>query len=62
MVTKGERWGRVKLGGGGNIYTRLYIKQMINKDLLHSLGNSTQDSVVTHMGEESEKEWVHVSV
>ena len=56
MVTKGERWGRVKLGGGGNTYTRLYIKQMINKDLLHSLGTSTQYSVVTHMGEESEKE------
>ena len=31
---------------GINIYTWLYIKQIINKDLLHSTGNSTQNSVI----------------
>lgn len=63
MVTKGERWGRVKLGAGGeHIHTQLYIKQIIDKDLLYGLGDSTQYSVVTYMGGESEKEWVRVSV
>ena len=35
---------------------------MINKDLLYSTGNSTQYSVITYMGKESEKEWIHVHV
>ena len=42
-------------GGGGinqeigvNIYTLLYIKQIINKDLLYSTGSSTQYSVITN--------------
>ena len=52
MVTKGERWGEA----GINIYTQLYIKQIINKDLLYSTGNSTQYSVITYTGKESEKE------
>ena len=34
---------------GINIYTLLYTKQ-INKDLLYSTGNSTQDFVVTYSG------------
>ena len=38
-----------------NIYTLLYIKQIINKDLLYSTGNSIQYSVITYMGKESEK-------
>ena len=28
----------------------LYVKQITNKDLLHSTGNSAQYSVITHMG------------
>ena len=54
MVTKGE-------GGGINwdieidIYTLLYIKQIPNKDLLYSTGNSTQYSVMSYLGEESKK-------
>ena len=31
-------------------------KKVSNKDLLHNTGNSTQYSVVTYMGKESEKE------
>ena len=32
---------------GIDIYTLLYVKQIIKKDLLHSTGNSTQYSVMT---------------
>ena len=31
-------------------------------DLLYSTGNSTQYSVITDMGKESEKEWIYVYV
>ena len=34
-----------------------YIKQITNKDLLCSTGNSTQYSVKAYMGKESKKEW-----
>ena len=35
-----------------NIYTLniLYIKKKKNKDLLYTMGNSTQYSVITYMG------------
>ena len=44
------------------IYTLLYIKQINNKGLLYSTGNSIQYSVITYMGKESEKEWTYVYV
>ena len=47
---------------GTDIYTLLYIKQISNKDLLYSTGNSTQYSVMTYMGKESKKEWIYVHV
>ena len=50
MLQKGKGGKRNKLGAGINIYTLLYIKQIINKDLLHSTGNSTQYSVLIYMG------------
>ena len=58
------------MGGGGGInqevgikiYTLLYIKQIINKDLVYSTGNSTQYSVITDMGKDSDKEQAHVYV
>ena len=35
----------------------------MNKDLLYSIGrNSTQYSVITYMGKESEKGWIYVYV
>ena len=40
----------------------LYIKQITTVDLLYSTGNSTQYSVITYMGKESEKEWMYVHV
>ena len=39
-----------------------YIKQMNNKDLWYSTGNSTQYSVMAYMGKESKKEWMYVYV
>ena len=63
MVTKGERVeGGINEEFEINIYTLLYIKQIINRDLLYSTGNSTQYSVITYMGKESEKEWIYVYV
>ena len=41
---------------GIGICTLLYVKQIINKDLLYNTGNSTQYSVITYMGKESGKE------
>ena len=32
------------------------------KDLLYSTENSSQYSVITYMGKESEKEWVYIHV
>ena len=60
---------RRKFGGGGinqeveiNIYTLLYVKQIINKDLRYSTRNSTQYSVMAYMGKESKKKrgkWIY---
>ena len=44
------------------MYTLRYIKQITNKDLLYSTGNSTQYSVINYMGKESEKERIYVYV
>ena len=38
------------------MYTILYTKQITNKDPLCHTGNSTQYSVITYVGKESEKE------
>ena len=60
-LPKGKGWrGGINQEFGINIYTPLYIKQIINKDLLYSPGNSTQYSVIIYMGKESEKEWIYV--
>ena len=34
----------------GLIYTQYYIKWITNKDLLHSMGNSTQNPVMVFWG------------
>ena len=44
---------------GIDIYTLLYIKQITNKDLLYSTGNSTQYFIITYKGKESEKECIY---
>ena len=49
--------GRDKLGVWNyQIYTLLYIKEINNKDLLYSTGNSTQYLVITYNGKGSKKE------
>ena len=60
MGTKGERWENgINKAFRINIYTLLYIKQIINKDLLYSTGNSAQNSVITYMEKDSKKEWIY---
>ena len=45
---------------GNDIYTLLYVKQITDKDLLYSTGNSTQHSLMVYMGKESKKELIHI--
>ena len=47
---------------GIDIHILLYIKQITNKNLMYSTGNSTQYSVMAYMGKESKKEWINVCV
>ena len=47
MVTRGEGSdGRIDWEFGIDMYTLLFLKQITNKDLLYSTGNSAQYSVV----------------
>ena len=39
----------------GLTHIPLYIRQITNKDVLYSTGNSTQYSIITYMGEEPEE-------
>ena len=51
--------GRDKSGGwGSHVHTTVY-KIVTNRDLLYSTGKP-QDSVITCMEKESEKEWIYV--
>ena len=52
--------GMNKLGVWDLTFTLLYIKQIINKDLLYSTGNSTQYTVITYKRKESGKKWINV--
>ena len=38
-----------------NTYTPIYVKQIINKDVMDSTGNSSQQSFKTYMGKNSNK-------
>lgn len=37
-------------------------KIMVNRDPRHSTRNSNQYSMITYMGEESEKEWIYMII
>ena len=51
MVAEGKDEGEgIGRQFGMEMYTLLYSKQITNKDLLYSTGNSAQYSVVTQMG------------
>ena len=45
-----------------DMYTLLYLKWIINKDLLYSPGSSGQCYVAAWMGGGFEGEWIHVYV
>ena len=62
MVTRDGRGGGINWEMGIDIYIPLYIKQITHKGLLYGTGNSTQYSVMTCMGKESEKEQIYVYV
>ena len=48
MVTKGERCsGGINWEFAINIYILLYVKYIINKEVLHSKGNTTQYTIIT---------------
>ena len=59
---QGGKGGGISWEIGIDIYTLLYIKQITNKNLLYSTGNSTQYSVMTYMGKESKRVWIDVYV
>ena len=48
---------------GIDIYTLPCIKEIADKNLLYSTGNSTQCSVVTSMGRKSKRGdiWIHIA-
>ena len=50
---RGERVCVMNWEIGIDIYTLLHIKQIPNKDLLYSTGNSTQYSVMAYTGKET---------
>ena len=58
MVMMEVKGGGIKWEIGIDIYILLYIKQINNKDLLYSTGNSSQYSAMMCMGKESKKEWI----
>ena len=53
-------WGGTITEFGSDVYAPPYLKQIGNKALLYSTENSTQYSVITYMGKESEEEWICV--
>ena len=60
----GHQGGKEKGGMNWEIaadsYTLLYIKLVTYENLLHSIGNSTQRSVVTYMGRKSKNEQIPI--
>ena len=45
--TRGEGGGRIVREFGIDVYTLLYLKEITDKDLLYSAGNSAQYPVIT---------------
>ena len=48
--------GEMDCGFGIGMCTLLYVEGMVIVDPLHSIGSSTQYSMITYKGKESEKE------
>ena len=63
MVAQGEGWGEgIVHELGMDMCTLLYLKWIINKDLLYSTWDSAQCYVEAWMGGEFGAEWIHVCV
>ena len=58
ILLRGMGEGIVRKFGMG-VFTLLYLKQITNKDLLYSTGNSAQCYVAAWMGGEFDGEWIH---
>ena len=52
---RGKVGGEINQELGISLHTLLFIRQVTNKDLKYSTGNSTQYSLLTYMGKQSEK-------
>ena len=60
MVASGEGCGNeIVKEFGIQLYTLLYLKEITNKDLLCSTGNSAQCYLAAWMGGEFGGEWIH---
>ena len=63
LITKGDRCERGMYWGFGiGICTWWYMEWLASGDLLYSTGNSSQYSVIIHMGKDYEKEWIPIHV
>ena len=62
MGKGGRRGERIVREFGMGLYTVLYLKWTINKDLLYSTWNSAQHYVAACMGVKFRGEWMHVYV
>ena len=56
LVTRWVVGGGINREIGIDLYTLLYIKQITDKDLVYSIGNSTQYSVIIYTGKKSTEE------
>ena len=55
-------WEEGVRGFGTDMYSLLYLKWITNKDLLYSIGNSTQCYVAAWMGKEFGEKRIHIYV
>ena len=63
MVARGiEMGGGIVRESGTDMYTLLYLKQITNRVLLYSTGNSAQCYVAVWMGGEFGGKWIHIHV
>ena len=60
MVVMGVRMEGRDREFGMDMYTRLYLKWITNKDLLSSTGSSAACHVAARMGGKFGGEWIHI--
>ena len=60
MVAKEETFGGINWEVGNGTYIPLHTKLTNNKDLLYATGKSIQYSIITCLGNESEKLYLYI--